>query len=327
SQVFPEFEGQGIIAILKDVLRTGRTFEALEYKLLLDREANGNPEVFYFNYVIQTIPDKIGHKNVVMVHAADVTDQILAKQKLKESEEKYRNLFTKMDQGFCIIELIFDEDTKPIDYLFVEVNPTFEKQTGLKNAAGKTAKELIPDLEHHWFDTYGKVALTGVPYRFVEWSEVMKRWFEVYAFRLGGKESKKVALLFSDITQQKEDAQAMEKSEAHYRFVSNTTPVMIWLTDQNNECIFLNQTWENVTGQSFEEGKGFGWLDHTHPDDFDRVQKEFVEASKRQIAFNIDYRLRRKDGQYTWVFDSGAPLINEEGKFLGYTGSVIDIND
>src|SRR5690606_28167173 len=51
------------------------------------------------------------------------------------------------------------------------------------------------------------------------------------------------------------------------------------------------------------------------------------EASKRQIAFNIDYRLRRKDGQYTWVFDSGAPLINEEGKFLGYTGSVIDIND
>lgn len=99
--------------------------------------------------------------------------------------------------------MVFDAQNKPVDYRFLETNPVFEKQTGLVNAVGKTARELVPNLEEHWFTLYGKVALTGEAVRFENGSGAMGRWFDVYAFRLGDQDSRKIALLFSDITKRK----------------------------------------------------------------------------------------------------------------------------
>ena len=112
----------------------------------------------------------------------------------------YRALFDSIDEGFCIIELIFDEAGEPIDYRLCEVNRTFEKQTGLTNAAGRTARELVPGLEARWFQVYGEVARSRQPRRFVEGSDVMRRWFDVYAFPMGGEDSREVAVVFKDIT-------------------------------------------------------------------------------------------------------------------------------
>ncbi|HMQ32716.1 MAG TPA: GAF domain-containing protein [Chloroflexaceae bacterium] len=125
-----------------------------------------------------------------------------AEQALRESEARYRTLFTSIDEGFCVIELIFEGDA-PVDYRFIEINPTFEHQTGLRDAEGRTARELVPDLEAKWFAIYGGVAQTGQPVRFVDGSEAMGRWFDVYAFRIGGPASRRVALLFNDITERK----------------------------------------------------------------------------------------------------------------------------
>lgn len=119
-------------------------------------------------------------------------------------EPLYREFFNRMDQGFCILEMIFDEQQRPVDYRFEETNAAFEEQTGLRNAIGKTARELVPGLEDHWFQLYGKVALTGETIRFEEGSEAMGRWFDVYAYRLGGEESRKVGLVFTDITTRKQ---------------------------------------------------------------------------------------------------------------------------
>src|SRR5687768_3693628 len=80
---------------------------------------------------------------------------------LSRSEEKYRSLFNAIDEGVCVIEVLFDAHNKPVDYKFVDINPMFENQTGLVDAKGKTARELLPDLEQRWFDIYGSVALTG----------------------------------------------------------------------------------------------------------------------------------------------------------------------
>ena len=130
--------------------------------------------------------------------------------KLKEAEaarraskEQYRILFDSIDEGFCVIEVFFDGAGRPLDYRFLEINPMFEQQTGLRSALGKTARELVPNLEEHWFETYGRVALTGEPIRFVDGSEAMDRWFDVYAFRVGQPEERKVAILFNDITKRK----------------------------------------------------------------------------------------------------------------------------
>ncbi len=135
---------------------------------------------------------------------SDITERKQAELALRESGERYRDLFNSIDEGFCVIEMLFDAGGKPVDYRYLEVNPSFEKQSGLHGATGKRVRELVPHLEAHWFEVYGKVALTGEPIRFTDQVVALDgRWFDLYAFRIGGRESRKVAVLFSDTTERK----------------------------------------------------------------------------------------------------------------------------
>jgi PAS domain S-box-containing protein len=132
--------------------------------------------------------------------AREITQIKQTEKKLLTSEERYERLFNSIDEGFCVIELIFDDAGKTVDWKFLEANPAFEKHNGLSNAVGKTIREITPDIEERWFEIYGSIASTGDPARFVEVSEALNRWFDVYAFRMGEPGSKKIAVLFNDIT-------------------------------------------------------------------------------------------------------------------------------
>ena len=122
----------------------------------------------------------------------------------KKSEKKYLALFNSIDEGFCTVDVIFNDNNKPIDYRFLETNPAFEGQTGLVNAEGKLMRDLVSDHEEYWFEIYGKIALTGKPIRFVNEAKGLNRWYDVYAFKIGDDESREVAILFNDITKFKE---------------------------------------------------------------------------------------------------------------------------
>jgi len=126
-----------------------------------------------------------------------------------ESEDGYRTLFNSMDEGYCIIEMIFDEHNKPIDYRFLVINASFERQTGLLNAVGKRMREFAPNHEEHWFEIYGRIALTGEPVRFENRAEQLHRWYDVYAFRFGEPRNMQVAILFNDITQRKQSEETI----------------------------------------------------------------------------------------------------------------------
>ncbi len=131
------------------------------------------------------------------------SSSVASEHERDESEARYRALFDSIDQVMCIFEMLFDEEEQPIDYRFLEVNPAFEKETGLIDPVGKTARELVPELDDSWFEIYGRVALTGMPTRFENFAPAMDRWFDVYAFRSGAPEQHRVALLFNNITERK----------------------------------------------------------------------------------------------------------------------------
>jgi|GEM_PF-3459427 len=570
----------------------------------------------------QAFPRKNGQGKVLRWYGCteDIHEFRSAMEQLRHNEEKYRSLFERMNQGFCIVEVFFDETNRPVDYLFLECNERFNSQTGLISPVGRTARELLPGLEEHWFRIYGSVALSGCPQSFVEGSDVMNRWFEVYAYKLGGPESRKVAILFSDISDRKRDEAKLRQaisareqtvsllesllhhaplgfaftdrqhrythinnvlagingipaaahpgksiqevlpqiggqvlsfleqvlhtgqavgpvnieedtpgqsgvqrhwlanyypvfaadgetvaqvgtvitditdqkraeqriaaserryhdiysrapvsiweedfsevrkrvlelkknglqdladhlrkhpdvvselisqirvldvnaatlelyggnkqqllegfprvfvdetqealiqellliahgggryeaetvlrnfsgglidvlvridfpehddysrvhvilfditerkkaeriirdSEARFRNLADNAPVMIWITDQKGYCHYLNRQWYDFTGQRIEEGHGIGWTDAVHPDESAMAAQVFLDASRNEQPYRIEFRLRRWDGVYRWVIDSAVPRRDADGQFMGYIGSVVDIHD
>lgn len=139
----------------------------------------------------------------------DITARRRAAEVLRHTVDGYRALSEKMEEGFCVIEMINDPDRKAVDYRIVEVNPAFAVQTGLTNALGRTARELIPDLDGQWVEVYAKVARTGEAARFECPVVTLRRHYDVLAFRLEGDPAQRVAIIFSDITERKR-AGAME---------------------------------------------------------------------------------------------------------------------
>lgn len=116
-------------------------------------------------------------------------------------------------------------------------------------------------------------------------------------------------------------------SEARFRNMADHAPVMIWVTDATGSCTFLSRSWCDFTGQTPATGLGFGWLDAVHPDDREAARQTFMNASAKEQAFRLEYRLRRTTGEYVWCIDAAGPRHSEDGTFAGYIGSVIDITE
>lgn len=131
-------------------------------------------------------------------------------RRVRASEARYRTLFESIDEGYCIVGVIFDEHGKPVDYRFLETSPSFEKQTGLADANGRTIREMVPGHEEYWYEVYGAIARTGKPARFQNRAEQLGRWYDVYAFRFGEPEDRQVAILFNDITERKRAEESLE---------------------------------------------------------------------------------------------------------------------
>jgi PAS domain S-box-containing protein len=167
---------------------------------------------------VNALRDPAGDYQGIVAIVVDITERRQAAEALRASEERYRMLFETMDQGFCTIEMMFDAAGKPVDYRFLEMNEMFEQHTGLTDAVDKTARELVPTLDEFWFQTYGRVAQTGEPVRFEHEAAALNRWFDVHATRLGGPDSRQVALLFRDISVRKRADEALRNHAARQAF-------------------------------------------------------------------------------------------------------------
>lgn len=130
-----------------------------------------------------------------------------------------------------------------------------------------------------------------------------------------------------DITERKRAEAELLESELRFRNVANTAPVMIWIAGTDKLRTYFNDPWLEFTGRSLEEDLGTGWATGIHPDDSHMCLKTYERAFDRRESFQMEYRLRRRDGEYRWIFDHGVPRFEPDGTFAGYIGSCIDISD
>jgi PAS domain S-box-containing protein len=112
-----------------------------------------------------------------------------------------------------------------------------------------------------------------------------------------------------------------------YRLLVEKAPIMIWRSDTTMACDYFNETWLAFTGRTLEQERGNGWAEGVHPEDFDRCLKIYTDHFSRREIFEMEYRLRRFDEAYRWIFDRGVPFSDSEGRFLGYIGSCIDVTE
>ena len=210
---------------------------------------------------------------------------------------QHQQMLNSIDEAYCIIELIFDRQGLPVDYLFIETNPAFQKNVNLKDPIGKTMREMNPNLEEHWFETYGNVALTGTPIRFQEQATTPdKVWLDVYSFKMGGDLSRRVAVMFHNITERKETEEAFIKTQEELEARGRQREQELLENNQLLQTVFdtMNQAIAVFKTLYDQDGKIKDFLYIRANDvlrsqyiDYDPVGKTYLETSKHGVEMGF----------------------------------------
>lgn len=124
-----------------------------------------------------------------------------------------------------------------------------------------------------------------------------------------------------------EGAILMTLSLNDYKIIVETAPNLIWRSGLDTKCYYFNKTWLDFTGRTFEQEYGDGWVEGVHPEDLDRCVRIYLDNFNQRTPFEMEYRLRRHDGEWRWINDRGVPVVDEHGEFTGFVGSCLDVNE
>lgn len=248
----------------------------------------------------------------------------LAEYDRRASEERYHTLFEAIDEGFCIVQVLFDEAGHCRDYVFLETNPAFERHSGLTDPRGKSARELLPDEEESSYEIYGRVAATGEPLRFEKQAPGQDRWLSVYAFPIGVRNENKIAIVYNDITDQRRNEFALRESEERFRTLADNIAQLAWMSDAQGVPFWYNKRWYEYVGSSHDENDAWSRI---HPEHAPRVLEKMKRQTEAGQAWEDTFPLRGANGRYRWFLARAVPIRSEEGKVVRWFGTHTDITE
>jgi len=279
-------------------------------------------------FLIQALPLRDSSGRIIRWYgtSTDVEELKLAQEELQKQTSRLDQLFEQAPEAVAVLTT---------DDRIVRVNKEFTRMFGYgpDEVLQRPLNDLIvpeADIENSRAYTRllkqgGRIEIETVR-RHKDGTEIDVSLLAISVRRTSGEQVVNYAI-YRDITERKRAEQRLRESEARFQGMADTAPVLIWMTGTDGLCNYFNKPWLEFTGRTMEQEVGTGWIEGVHPDDVQGCFDGFLPAFAARKPFSMEYRLRRADGEYRWVIESGIPRYTGVGEFAGYIGSNIDITD
>jgi PAS domain S-box-containing protein len=279
-------------------------------------------------FLIQAVPLRDSGGRIIRWYGTntDVEELKLAQEELQKQTSRLDQLFEQAPEAVAVLST---------DDRIVRVNKEFTRMFGYEpgEVLQRPINDLIvPEAEIESSRAYTRLLKQGGR---VEVETVRRRKdgtqidVSLLAISVRTPSSEQVVnyAIYRDITERKRADERLRESEARFQAMADTAPVLIWMTGTDGLCNYFNKPWLEFTGGTMEQEVGTGWIEGVHPDDVQGCFDGFLPAFHARKPFRMEYRLRRADGEYRWLMESGIPRYTGAGEFAGYIGSNIDITD
>jgi len=256
----------------------------------------------------------------------DVTERRRAEQALRESEERFRLM------ADAAPVMIWTDDAEGMTTYFNKPWLDFTGRTLAQEIGLGSRDNIHPEDLPRFVEVYTAAQAARGPFQTeyrLRRRDGEYRWVLETAMPRSTAAGEFEGFIGSviDISERRRAEEAVRESEERFRFMADAAPVMIWLDDVNGQCTYFSKPWLDYTGRPLEAEVGLGWFEGVHPEDREAIRAGEAAARKNLEPFHMEYRLRRHDGEYRWIFDTAHPRFTPSGVFAGYIGSSIDITD
>ncbi|MDZ4794590.1 MAG: chemotaxis protein CheB [Bacteroidota bacterium] len=325
--MLPEVKEHGFDKILLQVYETGEPYHSYETPMTIVR--NGTPELMHYTFVYQAQRDAKGHIQGVAVIASEVTAQVQSKIRLKESEERFRNLVEKATSPIYIL--------KGEEMILVLANESvFNLWNVGKEAIGQPFLKIIPEMKDQPFwgllqDTFKNGTIhygNEEAVYFIRKNGIREDIYFNFVYQPYQENDGSITgvmVFATDVSEQVRARKKTEESESHFRRLADLLPSKISNADKEGHFFYFNKHWLDYSGMNMEELKSFGYKKMVHADDWVEFQQRFKKAAATETDLEMEMRFLNKDGEYKWHLHLAAPVKDEEGAIKMWVGATTEI--